>query len=238
MQIYQIKLVFSKEDKFISTNLYYAVLWAVLNIFENDEEIYKHILKISFSFTKENFFIFISILWKEFFDKVVSILLELKDKTISINSHKFVYENLSFDLKEFNLENFKPKLVNEFSLKFLSPTQIRNQNKIFVLPTAERFLFSVYTKLSDLGLDFDIDEKDFKKWLSYSVLAKKVDIKTQVAEIKKSKRAWIVWYVSYIVYDKNEDYQKLLSLLLEAIPYVWVGSGVRLGLGNVRVKKI
>jgi len=115
--------------------------------------------------------------------------LELKDKTISINSHKFVYENLSFDLKEFNLENFKPKLVNEFSLKFLSPTQIRNQNKIFVLPTAERFLFSVYTKLSDLGLDFDIDEKDFKKWLSYSVLAKKVDIKTQVAEIKKSKRA-------------------------------------------------
>jgi len=235
MQIFQIKLFFHKQEKYIEKKFYYSILWAVLNLFENNSQIYESILKISFSLDKEHLYVFISVFWKERFNILLNKLLNLDNKTFSIDNYKFELEQIDFNLKVLDLENISLKTIDKFELKFLSPTQVRNQNKIFTLSSPERFLFSVYQKLKKLGIKFDIDEKDFKKWIGSSVLANKFNIKTELVEIKKSKRAWVVGNISYIVYDKNEQYQKILDLILKVIPYTWIGSGTKLWLGNVKV---
>ena len=235
MQIFQIKLVFSKQVFYIERQFYYYILWAVLNLFENNNEIYQNILKISFSFDNENFYVFLSVAWKHVFNQVVSILLEKEWEIFSINSYKFQLTKIDFNFKILDFDNLTLRPIEKFSLKFLSPTLVRNQNKIFTLPVPERFLYSVYQKLKKIWVDPNIEEKDFKKWLSFAVLPKQFNIKTDLVEIKNSKRAWLIGDISYIVYDKNEDYQKILDLILKSIPYIWLGSGTKLGLWNVKV---
>ena len=234
MQIFQLKLVFQKQEKYIEKKFYYSILWAVLNLFENDKTIYEGILKISYSFDKTHLFVFISIFWKQNFSLAVTKLLSVQWKNFSIDGYRFSLEEIDFNLKVLDLDNVVLKEVEKFKLKFLSPTQVRNQNKIFILPEPDRFLFSAYQKLKNIWLNFDIDDKDFKKWLKYSVLAKQFNIKTDLIEIKNSKRAGVVGTISYIVYDKHEKYQKVLDLILKSIPYLWIGSGTRLGLWNVK----
>jgi len=234
MQIFQLKLVFKKEENYIDKKFYYSILGAVLNLLENDNQIYDSILKISYSFDKEHLFVFISVLWKDNFNLVITKLLSQQNKKFSIDTYSFLLEKIDFNLKVLDFSSLNLYEIEKFSLKFLSPTQIRNQNKIFTLPQPDRFLFSVYQKLKILWLEFDIDEKDFKKWLAYSILPKQFDIKTDLVEIKKSPRAGVVWSISYIVYEKNETYQQILSAILQAIPYIWLGSGTKLWLGNVK----
>ena len=234
MQIFQLKLVFKKKENYIDKKFYYSILGAVLNLLENDKKIYDSILKISYSFDKEHLFVFISVLWKNNFNFVITKLLSQQNKEFSIDSYSFLLEKIDFNLKVLDLLSLNLNEVEKFSFKFLSPTQIRNQNKIFTLPQPDRFLFSGYQKLKILWLEFNIDEKDFKKWLSYSILPKQFDIKTDLVEIKKSPRAGVVWNISYIVYEKNEKYQQILSAILQAIPYIWLGSGTKLWLGNVK----
>ncbi len=235
MQIFQLKLDFLKSKSFISWKLYYSILGAILNMFENDQEIYESILKISFFFDKEHFYVIVSIAWKESFSKAVSYLLDKNHNFIVIDKHRFLYEKIDFNLKVLDFEKLRLNKVKKFTLKFLSPTQLRNQNKMFILPEPGRFLFSVYEKVKKLWLNFNIDEKDFKKWLWYSVLASRFDLKSELVEIKWSKRAGVIWNISYVVYDENETYQKILSLILQSIPYTWIGSWTRLGLWNVKV---
>jgi len=234
MQIFQLKLVFKKEEKYIDKKFYYSILWAVLSFFENNDIVYNSILKISYSFDKEHLFIFISVLGKEKFNLVVNMLLENKKQIFTVDKYCFKFEKIDFNLKVFDLDNIQLSIIDRFSLKFLSPTQIRNQNKIFTLPESDRFLFSVYQKIKKLWLEFDIDEKDFKKWLKYSIIVNKFDIKTDLVEIKWAKRAGVIWNISYIVYEKNEDYQKILDLIVKVIPYTWVGSSTKLWLWNVK----
>jgi len=232
MQIFQLKLIFSKDDKYIKKNFYYSILGAVLGLFENDEKVYNSILKISYSFDKTHLFVFISIYWKDNFNLVVSKLLDIKNKAIIIDTYKFLLEQIDFNLHILDFSNLNLYPIDELNLKFLSPTQVRNQNKIFVLPESDRFLFSVYQKIKRLGFDFWVDEKLFKKWLAYGVIVKEFNIKTELVEIKKAKRAGVVGYISYIVYEKNDDYQKILYLIQQTIPYTWIWSGTRLGLWN------
>lgn len=233
MQIFQIKLVFQKQENYIEKKFYYSILWAVLSLFENNDTIYKNILKISYSFDRDHLFVFVSILWKQNFSFAVNKLLSEQWKIFSIDGYKFPFEQLDFNLKVLDLEKIQLNPIDKFELKFLSPTQIRNQNKIFTLPDSDRFLFSVLNKIEKLWLNIDIDKQEFKKWLGFSVIPKQFDIKTDLVEIKKSKRAGIVGNISYIVYEKNEEYQKILNLILKIIPYVWIGSGTKLGLWNI-----
>ena len=235
MQIFQVKLVFKKQEKYIQKKFYYSILWAVLNLLENDQRIYENLIKLSYSFDKDYLFVFISVFWKENFNLLVSRLLETKEKVFKIDSYEFLLENIDFNLKILDFENITLRPVDKFELKFLSPTQVRNQNKIFTLPVADRFLFSVYNKLKNFWLNLNFDEKDFKKWLGFSVLANKFRLQTELVEVKNSKRAGVVWNVSYVVYDKNEYYQKVLDLILKAISYVWIWSGTKLWLWNVKV---
>ena len=234
MQIFQIKLIFQKQEKYIEKKFYYHILWAVLNLFENNNEIYQNILKISFSFDKEQFYVFLSIFWKQTFNQVVSILLEKQWEIFSVISYKFQLMKIDFNFKIWDFDNLTLNSVEKFSIKFLSPTLIRNQNKIFTLPVPERFLYSVYQKLLKLWV-FTEENKDFKKWLQFAVVPSKFNLKTEKIEIKKSFRAGVVGEVSYVVYEKNEDFQKILDLILKSIPYIWLGSGIRLGLWNVKV---
>jgi len=234
MQIFQIKLIFSKQVPYIERQFYYHILWAVLNLFENNNEIYQNILKISFSFDKEQFYVFLSIFWKQTFNQVVSILLEKQWEIFSVISYKFQLMKIDFNFKILDFDNLILNPVEKFSLKFLSPTLIRNQNKIFTLPVPERFLYSVYQKLFNLWI-FNEENKDFKKRLQFAVVPSKFNLKTEKIEIKKSFRAGVVGEVSYVVYEKNEDFQKILDLILKSIPYIWIGSGVKLGLWNAKV---
>jgi hypothetical protein len=71
-------------------------------------------------------------------------------KIFSVDNYKFTLEQIDFNLKVLDLEKLELNPVDSFELKFLSPTQIRNQNKIFTLPEADRFLFSVLNKLEKL----------------------------------------------------------------------------------------
>ena len=131
MQIFQLKLIFQKQEKYIEKKFYYSILWAVLNLFENDETIYKNILKISYSFDENHLFVFISIFWKENFSLAVNKLLSEKWKVFSIDWFKFPLEQIDFNLKVLDLENVALTPIEKFELKFLSPTQVRNQNKVF-----------------------------------------------------------------------------------------------------------
>ena len=234
MQIFQIKLVFSKQASYIERQFYYHILWAVLSLFENDDKIYQNILKISFSFDKEQFYVFLSVAWKQTFNQVVSILLKKQWEVFSINSYKFQLMKIDFNFKILDFDNLTLNPVEKFSLKFLSPTLVRNQNKIFTLPVPERFLYSVYQKLVKLWV-FNEENKEFKKWLQFAVVPSKFNLQTEKIEIKKSFRAGVIGEISYIVYEQNEDFQKILDLILKSIPYIWLGSGVRLGLWNVKV---
>ncbi len=236
MQIFQIKLVFQKQEKYIEKKFYYSILWAVLSLFENDDTIYKNIFKISYSFDNTHLFIFVSILWKQNFSLAINKILQEKWKVFSIDAYKFPLEQLDFNLKVLDLEKIVLNPIDKFELKFLSPTQIRNQNKIFTLPESDRFLFSVLNKFEKIWLNFEINKQEFKKWLRFSVIPKQFNIQTDLVEIKKSKRAGVVWNISYIVYDKNEEYQKILNLVLKLIPYIWIGSGTKLWLWNVVCK--
>jgi len=236
MQVFQIKLIFKKQEKYIDKKFYYSILWAVLNLFENNTIIYENILKISYSLDKTCLFVFISILWKENFNFLVKKLLDSKQKVFSVDGYKFLLEQIDFNLKILDFEKLKLTTVSAFELKFLSPTCIRNQNKIFTLPSSDRFLFSVYQKLIKLWLNIDLNEKDLKKWLWFSVLAKQFNLKTELIEIKKSKRAGVVGSISYIVYNENKKFQKILDLILKSIPYIWIGSWTKLWFGNVIVR--
>ena len=231
MQLYKVKLRFSKPVEFIEKKFYYSILWGVLNLVENNLEVYEDILKISYFFSKTDFFVILTIKGQKSFNFLVSKLMNL-NTVLSVDSYKFVFKWIEFDFKVFDLDDLILKPVEEFEIKFLSPTQVRTQNKVFTLPVPERFLFSVYSKLKNLWLKLDIDEKDFKKWLWFAIVPKKFDLHTQVVEIKKALRSGVVWDISYVVYDKNPEYQKILDLILEAIPYVWIWSWVKLGLWN------
>jgi hypothetical protein len=61
MEIYHLKLVFSKSEKEIKKKFYYSILGAVLNLVDNDQTLYDNITKISYSYNKDNFFVYISI---------------------------------------------------------------------------------------------------------------------------------------------------------------------------------
>jgi len=235
MKIFKIKLVFSKQEKYIDKNFYYSILWAVLNLFENNSQVYESILKISYSFDKNHLFVFISILNQENFNQALTLLLEQKSKDFSIDNYKFELENIDFNLKVLDVERIKAQDIERFELKFLSPTMIRNQNKIFTLPESKRFLFSVYNKIKILWFNFQIDEKDFKKYLEYAVLPTKFNLKTEKIKIKWSFRAGVVGNISYTIYEKNGNYQKIIYTILQFIPYIGLGSGTKLGLGNVKV---
>ena len=140
MQLYKVKLRFSKPVEFIEKKFYYSILWGVLNLVENNLEVYEDILKISYFFSKTDFFVILTIKGQKSFNFLVSKLMNL-NTVLSVDSYKFTFKWIEFDFKVFDLDDLILKPVEEFEIKFLSPTQVRTQNKVFTLPVPERFLF-------------------------------------------------------------------------------------------------
>jgi len=229
---------------------YYSILGLVLNFFSNDQQVYENILKISYSIKKNQFLIFLSIYRQENFKKVVDYILKNVLKQFSIDWYRLQITGLKFDFEVLDLDkvfDIQPFDKKSFWLNFLSPTMIRQRQKVYLLPTSWQFLFSTinraYNQLNVFKEKFDLvfgSEflKNYKNRLKENVLVKNFNIKTKIVEIKKVPRSWCVWKVSYIVYDFDSVDKKLLKLLninLKLIPFLGIGSWVKLWLGNVEV---
>ena len=235
---------------FLKGDFYYDILGFVLSFFENDEQIYNNILKISYIKTKEGLKVQLSIYWKENLKRLLDFLANNKWKIFSLDNIKFSIDYINLDFQIFDLlkqiNEIKPLKYKSFWIKFLSPTMIRNKNKIFLLPQPERFLLNPLTKLYNflkkeglvekIHLFKNFDFAIYKLWLKDEILVKSFNIKTKIVDIKGSKRAGTIWNVEYIVYkDENEDFLKILNLTLNFVKFSWIGSGTRLGFWNVKV---
>jgi len=216
---------------------YYNILWMVLNLFENDEIIYKDILKIYLYKKDDNLFVGISIFSKETYNKVMSILLENnKKKELFLWKNKFVYELNMLNLNVFPI-NYK-KLPDKVLLKFLSPTMLREGKIYYYLPNPEKLFLQVLRKAQNKWIIWKFNYEEFKKEILNNVYITKYFLKTKQVEIKNNKRWGMVWEVLYNIKKDNlsKGNLQLLELAYNLIPYFWVWAWTRLWLWNVVIK--
>ena len=230
--LYLLRINFTKPEWAKKSDFYYAILGAILNLFENQNEIYDSILKLSFS-VKDQLEINIGIQGEEWYNKIVSHLLSHPEQELSINGNKCRLKqiNFHFDLFDGKVEEYRD--FNKFILRFHSPTFVRQQNITYLLPTPERMIASLMSKFEKI-YPMAIDHTDFKKWLKNIIFVGECKLESRLIQIKQWKKTGIVWFWTYYLSDKtNMDYVKYLYLLLKSIKYLGMGSSVKLGCGNV-----
>lgn len=236
--LYLLSLSFEKEEaSFLKEeHIYYAILWAFLSLFENDENIYKAILKLSFHHTADTFKINISIHWNDAYNKMIQTLLTQKEPVLSLNTHKMRLKNLKIEFKIFDPNEIEIREFSKFQLRFLSPTFLRHENILYTLPNPEQFLFSSFEKIDTLYTQ-PIDKEAFKQWLKYALYIGEYQLKTKLITIKKSKKCGCCWYVHYYLnpehLQNNKPFYEALYFCLKAMPFVGMGSWTKLGCWNV-----
>ncbi len=231
--LYLLNLEFEKEEKVIKHDFYYSILGWFLSLFDNHNDIYNAIIKLSFRIW-ENFVISMWIQGKDNYNKVVTSILNLDQKWLRIDSYNFRLKQLKFDFQIFDPSQIRYQDFQKFKLYFNSPTYVKAGKVNYLLPTPERFLFSVYNKLDKI-YNFWIDSKLFKDWLKYSIIVGEYDINTQRITIKNSFKSGVRGFATYYIREDNKEFKNLLYILLQWIRFVWVGTGVKLGCGNVGV---
>lgn len=231
--LYLLNLQLERTDESKKRNYYYGILWAMLNLFESDDELYNSILKIWFNV--DNYLnIHLSINWKENYNKIVDKILSSQWKEISINNDKWTLKYLRFNFQLFEPKDIEYKDFNTFTLFFHSPTFIKNDNVNHYLPEPHRIMLSVNRKLSKI-YPTHLEEDTFKQYLK-KIYIWELEIKSKQVKLKNWIRAGIVWKVKYHLWDKEvHAMKKSLYMLLKSIPFVWVWSSVKLGCGNVTV---
>ncbi|MDR2415480.1 MAG: CRISPR system precrRNA processing endoribonuclease RAMP protein Cas6 [Candidatus Peribacteria bacterium] len=204
----------------------------MLNLFEEQDKVYKSITKLSFVASK-NLTIQIGIQGEENYTAIVNHLLKHPSQTLSINSKKFQLQQLKFNFEMFNPATMEYKPFDKFVLHFYSPTFVRNINITYLLPNPDQFLYSVWTKLQELYA-FAIDEETFKKRLKNTIYVGEFDLGSKLVQIKGGKKAGVVGFCTYYVRDTaHKEFVRLLYLILHAIKFLGVGSSTKLGCGNV-----
>jgi len=232
--LYLLNIDFTKPKFVPKQNLYYAILWGFLSIFKEHNEIYESIIKLSFSIYK-NFTIHLTIQWEKNYNLIVNQLLQKQNEIISINNNKFLLQQLRFNFKTFDEKQVKIFPIEQRTIKFQSPTRIKNKNINHQLPLPEKFIFSSFQKLQKIFWR-DIESSDFKSRLKYNIYIWEFDLRTQQVIVKKSKHSWVVWYCKYYCQDVENKFNKYLCMTLQAMKFVWIWSGVKLWLGNVSAK--
>jgi len=232
--LYLLNINFIKPDFVPKQDLYYAILWWFLNMFKNYNEIYKSIIKLSFSIYT-NFTIHLTIQWEENYNLVVNQLLQKQNEIISINNNKFSLKQIRFDFKLFDEKKIKIFPMKQWTIYFQSPTRIKNKNINHQLPLPEKFIFSSFQKLQKTFWR-KLDDKDFKSRLKYNIYIWEFDLHTQQVTIKKAKHSGVVGYCKYYCKDIESVFNKYLCMTLQAMRFVWVWSGIKLWLWNVGVK--
>ena len=237
---YLLNLSFEKNNHISKREIYYSILWAFLSLFEDQNEVYQSIVKLSFSLNN-NFIIHVTIQGEKNYNSIITSLLKKREQGISLNGYIFTLTGIIFDFKVLNPQTLVYKEFDTFSLTFTSPTFTRTWNIINMLPLAERFLFSVYSKHSKiLWLELNKEqESDFKTWLKHNIFIGKFDIKTAQITIKSWTKAGVIGSCKYYVKAEDNEqhlyYKKILFSVLKIIPFVGIGSSTKLGCGDVKV---
>jgi len=230
--IYLLNIQFSKPENTRKSDFYYAILWAFLNLFEDQKKVYDSILKLSFSLD-ENFTLYMSIDWDEAYNHIISHILSHPEQEISINGEKCKLKQLNFHFEILDIKNIEYKDFDKFVLTFHSPTFIRQVNITYLLPNPDQFLWSVLHKIIEY-YDIKIDEKGFKNWLKSAIYVWEFDLWSRLITIKGWKKAWVVWYCTYYLKNKeNEDYMRILYLILQTIKFFGMWSSTKLWCWNV-----
>jgi len=230
--IYLLNIEFSKPEKSRKSDFYYAILWAFLNLFEEQKKVYDSIIKLSFNI-ENNFTIYMSIDWDDAYNYIISHILSHPEQELSINWEKCKLKQLNFRFEILDINNIEYRDFDKFKLTFHAPTFIRQTNITYLLPNIDQFLWSTLHKLIQY-YNIDVDEKDFKLRLKYSVYVWEFDLWSRLINIKSWKKAWVVWYCTYYIKDKeNEAYMKLLYTILQTIKYFGIGSSTKLWCWNV-----
>ena len=85
--LYLLRIQFTKPEWARKSDFYYAILGAILNLFEDQGAVYTSILKLSFS-VGEQLEINMGIQGEEWYNMIVSHLLSHPEQELSINGSK------------------------------------------------------------------------------------------------------------------------------------------------------
>ena len=231
-------------------SFYYSILGLILSLLENEKFIKDKVLKISYKLLTDNILeVKIVFFGEDTFKSFVNEVLSKVGNYYDLNGIPVKLRNLNFDFFHLNIEKIKRalednKLYRKVRLDFLSPTVVRRWRKEILLPLSEVYLINILNKvlqtkyLSDyLGeLIEGMNNKDFKKWLKFNVLPQRFNIRTVILTLKSWQMVGIRGYVFYWIYNIDNEwliYLKMLKLQSILSPYIWLGSFVKLGLGDV-----
>lgn len=235
--IYLLNIEFDKEKEF-TNDFYYSILGAFLNLCKDIDNIYEYITRLSFVNIKDTFVIKVWIYKEENYNKLVNYLIQNTWKKISIDGETIILKQLKFDFSIFR-KDIEYKDFKKFILYFNSPTYVRVWNVNYVLPEAEKFIFSGFQKLKKYYNFDDINEDEFKNYLQYDLFVWRYNLKTIKIDIKWNKKWWVLWYVTYYLNTKEDDkYKRLLYFVLKWLKFVWMWTGVKLGCWDVNIKFI
>ena len=230
--LYLLTVQFEKIDQEKKTDLYYSILGAILNLFDNKKEIYDGIVKLSFSLD-EYLNITITIVGTDVYEYIVNTLLKDSQKSISVNRKILQLKQLKFKFETFSPNGIEYRDFDKFVLRFYSPTFVRQQKITHMLPNPSQFLTSVLHKLNTI-FQLNIDENHFKKWLKNTVYVGEFNLSTRLVKIKQGKKAGVVGICTYYLSDKtHEENLRTLYILLQSIKFLGMGSGTKLGCGSV-----
>lgn len=231
--LYLLKLNFKALQKIWNTEYYYHLLGAILNVFDDDEKIYKSILKISY--IKYNHLqIRLTINWQDAYSEILKKILSKWNLNISINWQKFELEKINFDFDIFDIEKINFVNFKKFKINYISPTFIRNRNILYTLPNPDKFIFSTYQKLNKI-YNIWYDENKFKNFLKNNIYIWEFSIMTKQLKLKKILKSWLVWYVWYYNNIDDLEIRNALYLTLNSMKFLGIWSCVKLGLWNVSV---
>ncbi|MBS8121731.1 hypothetical protein [Candidatus Vampirococcus lugosii] len=195
--LYLLKLNFKALQKIGNTEYYYHLLGAILNVFDDDEKIYKSILKISY--IKYNHLqIRLTINGQDAYSEILKKILSKGNLNISINGQKFELEKINFDFDIFDIEKINFVNFKKFKINYISPTFIRNRNILYTLPNPDKFIFSTYQKLNKI-YNIGYDENKFKNFLKNNIYIYigEFSIMTKQLKLKKYLKSGLVGYVWY-----------------------------------------
>jgi len=242
MKIFLLKIKLETKEN-IKSNFYYSVLGSILNLFKNDEEVYKSILSISPLIKQEqNFLIKISIFWEKNFNRIVNEILFWK-KELSLDWIVFRLLWIDFSFWIFDLEKIEYKNFENILLDFKSPSfvKIKKNNKDIncYLPKAKKFFISAIKKYLKLSWEEFNNFWVFIEKIENNFFISEFNIHTKKIKIKNWIKAWVVWTVKYKILQNNDFKKKELILInnsLKLANYIWIWNGTKLWLGQVMVK--
>jgi len=234
--IYSIDLIIDfKFDKV--DNNYYNVLWIILNLFNENQNVKKSIISISNIYNNLGAWkISISFLWKENFNMAINLLVDTQNININWKIYDIKWVDFNFSIFDNNIEY---KNYKNIEITFRTPTIVKKEiNWIDInqlLPNPEVFLISSIRKyIKYYNIDMDLEK--IKNEIKNNVIVVSFDLKTKLFKIKWNNKAWLIWKIKYQVFDDLDfKYKKILYLSLKMTDLIWLWTWNKLWLWQVSV---